>query len=92
MWPSRAITSRSVTARPEQKFLVAVAARNGRGDDAEHDAPQRGDRRGDGRTHLRLHQRIADDAFLELAASGFEARSRLALEGWASLRLAARAR
>jgi ribosomal protein L11 methylase PrmA len=27
-----------------------------------------------------------------LAASGFEPRSRLALEGWASLRLAARAR
>ena len=45
-WPRRAMVRRSVTRGAEQKFAIAVAARDGRGDDAENAPAERSDERG----------------------------------------------
>src|SRR5579863_4478309 len=73
-WPSRAITSRSTTLRLDEKFAIAVAAHDRRGDDAAHAPAARGDELCDAGADRGMQIGVAHDALLDRAASRLELR------------------
>src|SRR6185503_10625643 len=73
-WPTRAMARRSVTGGPEQKFGVAVAARNGRGDDVDNAPAERCYGRGNSVADVAMDCDVAHDAALQRRAPGLELR------------------
>src|ERR1700681_2356987 len=82
--PSRAMASRSTTLGleqlgpeqlgPEQEFAVSLTAEDRGGDDAENAPAERRHGVGQVRPDGGMDPRVADDAFLDLGAAGFELR------------------
>src|SRR5580698_1198314 len=73
-WPTRSIMRRSTTMRLDEKFLVAVAASDRRWCGAA-DAPAEPSQKGaDVVADRGVNGSIAHDAFLDVAAAGFELR------------------
>src|SRR5580700_6479903 len=73
-WPIRLITRRSTTLRLDEKFAVAVAARDRRRRDTADAPAERNQKSADVVADRGVDGRIAHDAFLDVAAAGLELR------------------
>src|SRR5690349_10311238 len=68
------MTTRSAKARSDQELAVAVAAKNRRGDRAEHHQACFTQEARDIVTNGAMHRLIAHESFLDVRAAGFELR------------------
>src|SRR5580700_3609904 len=73
-WPIRSMTRRSTTLGLDKKFAVAVAAKDRRRRDGTDAPAERSQEGADVVADGGVDGRIAHDAFLDVAAAGFELR------------------
>src|SRR5215471_16866499 len=73
-WPTPIDVSFSTTFRPDEKFAVAVAARDRRGDEAAHTPALGGKECHDVIADRGVHGRIAHDALFDRLARSLELR------------------
>src|SRR5580700_3982942 len=73
-WPIRSITRRSTTLGLDEKFAVAVAAKDRRWRDTADAPAQRSQKSADVAADRGVDGGVAHDALLDIAAAGFELR------------------